>query len=101
MGLTRQAVQKQVDLMTADGLVTVEENPAHRRSPLVAITKTGARLFKQAMRRQEVWARELTVGMNAKDLDAAAAVLRRIDERIEGRDENERGRTRRHTHEDE
>src|SRR5262249_36278353 len=52
MGLTRQGVQKQVDLMTADRLVMVRVNPVHKRSGLVAITATGSRLYGRATRRQ-------------------------------------------------
>jgi DNA-binding MarR family transcriptional regulator len=92
MGLTRQGVQKQVDLMAADGLVTVRENPAHKRSQLIAITAAGARVYGRAMRRQAVWARELTSGLEAKELDAATALLRRIEERISSRDEGREGR---------
>src|SRR5262249_21909346 len=82
MGLTRQAVQKQVDLMSADGLVAIRDNPLHRRSRLIAITKTGSRLYARADRLQRVWARALAKGIAAVDLEAATSVLERIQARL-------------------
>ena len=35
MGMTRQAAQKQLDLLIDDGLVAAEPNPGHARSPSV------------------------------------------------------------------
>jgi DNA-binding MarR family transcriptional regulator len=105
MGLTRQAVQKQVDLMSADRLLVIRENPAHKRSPLVEISAAGARLLGLAAQRQEVWARELTVGFKRGELDAAADLLGRIEERLIERHRTgsprERSRGKERTHEDE
>lgn len=44
MGLTRQAVQRLVDDMRADGFVRLEPNPHHRRAMLVLATERGHRL---------------------------------------------------------
>lgn len=41
MGLTRQAVQRLVDDMRADGFVRLEPNPHHRRAMLVLATERG------------------------------------------------------------
>jgi DNA-binding MarR family transcriptional regulator len=51
MGLSRQAVQKQVDRMLEQGLVELEANSAHRRSSLVALTSLGRRRYRAAIRR--------------------------------------------------
>jgi DNA-binding MarR family transcriptional regulator len=55
MGLSRQGVQKQVELLREEGLVTLQENPSHRRSPLVALTRTGRAAYERASR---IWAVE-------------------------------------------
>jgi DNA-binding MarR family transcriptional regulator len=49
--LTRQAVQKQVDLMRTHELVTLRENPAHRRSPIIALTNKGHMAYVSASKR--------------------------------------------------
>ncbi len=41
MGLTRQAVQRIVDLLAEQGLVAFEPNPHHRRAKLVVLTQAG------------------------------------------------------------
>ncbi|OWK27847.1 MarR family winged helix-turn-helix transcriptional regulator [Sphingomonas mucosissima] len=41
MGLTRQAVQRIVDVLADRGLVKFEENPHHRRSKLIVLTQAG------------------------------------------------------------
>ena len=41
MGLTRQAVQRVVDLLVGRGLVCFEPNPHHRRAKLVVLTPAG------------------------------------------------------------
>ena len=41
MGLTRQSVQRVVDLLAERGLVRFEENPHHRRAQLVVLTDAG------------------------------------------------------------
>lgn len=42
MGLTRQAVQRIVDLLEANGFVTLQPNARHQRAKLVALTKAGS-----------------------------------------------------------
>ena len=41
MGLTRQAVQRIVDLLEERGLVEFQANPHHRRAKLVVLTEAG------------------------------------------------------------
>jgi DNA-binding MarR family transcriptional regulator len=59
MGLSRQAVQKQVDQMLEQGLVRLEANREHRRSPLIALTALGQRRYRAAFRRWMPAARAL------------------------------------------
>jgi len=41
MGLTRQAVQRVVDLLAERGLVEFQDNPHHRRAKLIVLTDAG------------------------------------------------------------
>ncbi len=44
-GVSRQHIQVSVDALLALGLVQVQDNPAHRRSPLISLSATGAARF--------------------------------------------------------
>ncbi|GJD65613.1 MarR family winged helix-turn-helix transcriptional regulator [Methylobacterium frigidaeris] len=82
MGLARQSVQRLVDDMRADGLVRLEPNPHHRRAPLVAMTPRGEVAYGQAMARKDLWADVLTEGLSPEAVEAAATLLRTLQQRI-------------------
>jgi DNA-binding MarR family transcriptional regulator len=48
MGVTRQGAQKQLNLLREQALVEARPNPAHRRSPLYALTPEGLSLYRRA-----------------------------------------------------
>ena len=83
MGLTRQAVQRVVDDMRADGLVRLEPNPHHRRAMLVKMTKDGEAAYGQASMRQERWADSLAAGLPSKEIEAAGTLLRTLRQRLD------------------
>jgi DNA-binding MarR family transcriptional regulator len=83
MGLTRQAVQRSVDEMRDDGLVRLDPNPHHKRSMLVAMTERGETAFRAAMGRQEVWADALAAGQSPESVEAAGALLREFQRRLD------------------
>lgn len=70
--VTRQGVQALVDHGKALGLLETRDNPAHRRSHLVALTPAGERLF-EAVRATEL-ARLDTVARGLDPAEVAAAV---------------------------
>lgn len=84
MGLTRQAVQRSVDDMRADGLVRLEENPHHRRAMLVVMTPEGRAACARASERQKTWARDLATGLAPAHVAAAGALLHELRRRLEG-----------------
>src|SRR4051812_45645077 len=84
MGLTRQAVQRLVDDMRADGLVCLEPNPHHRRAMLVVMTEAGDAAYRAASARQERWADALASGLPAKSFEAASELLREMQRRLDG-----------------
>lgn len=89
MGLTRQAVQRLVNEMERDGLVCFETNPHHQRAKLVRRTPRGQSAYEAAMKRQGPWASRLAEGLGGKQIEAAAATLRAIRQRLE--DDREKG----------
>ena len=81
MGLSRQAVQRLVNELKADGFVRLEENPDHKRARLVALTPMCLARLQALAEVQARWANELTDGLNAAVLSRAAQLLGEIRER--------------------
>jgi DNA-binding MarR family transcriptional regulator len=83
MGLHRQGVQRIVNELEAEGIVTLGDNPHHRRARLVQLTKKGEALFREAERRQRPWARGLAKGLDPRAIVAAHRLLRSLREQLE------------------
>jgi DNA-binding MarR family transcriptional regulator len=83
MGLTRQAVQRLANEMEQDGLVRFALNPHHQRAKLVLLTARGTAAYDAAMKRQGPWASALAAGLAIAQIEAAAATLRRIRQRLD------------------
>ena len=75
MGLSRQGVQKQIDLLRGENLVTLQENPSHQRSPLVALTRRGRAAYQRASGIWEVEARLLGQDHPLAEFEAARRVV--------------------------
>jgi DNA-binding MarR family transcriptional regulator len=74
-GVSRQHIQQQVDALTNAGLVERQKNPAHRRSPLIALSDRGRALI-QNLRAEELDAlSQLQVGVSDNAVVEAAQVL--------------------------
>jgi DNA-binding MarR family transcriptional regulator len=86
MGLTRQAVQLSVNRLLEDALVSSEENPDHRRSPLIRLTDDGAARYAELERRQIGWINELATGLKPSELSTAARVLQQLSNRLDARE---------------
>ncbi len=80
LGLTRQSVQRTVNLLRREGLVKTAANPGHRRSHLIALTRDGERTWAQLRARQAPLTALFTdgLGLTAQDLDRLAGQLRTI-----------------------
>jgi DNA-binding MarR family transcriptional regulator len=83
MGLTRQAVQRTVNELAAEGLVTFDANPHHQRAKLVLLTKKGQDAYDAASRLQTPWANAVANGLSAKDLALATRILDDLTRRLE------------------
>jgi DNA-binding MarR family transcriptional regulator len=75
MGVTRQGAQKQLNLLLEQGLVEVRPNPAHRRSPLYALTPQGMALYRQADAMWTARATDLAASIPAAQARAATRTL--------------------------
>lgn len=75
MGLTRQGVQKQVDLLVTEELLARLPNPDHRRSPLVSLTAAGRRAYARADTRWRKLAQRLTAPFPHTALSQAGELI--------------------------
>jgi DNA-binding MarR family transcriptional regulator len=78
MGLTRQGVQRTADSLEADGLISYQPNPNHRRAQLLTLTPKGRAALDIVQARHAVWVERLAQGHSAEALAAAVALLRHV-----------------------
>ena len=86
MGLARQSVQRTVDRLQADGIVTYKDNPAHLRSKLVTLTPKGSFVLTWISGRQIRWANDVALRLGEQDLHRACRVIRAFREELEHAD---------------
>lgn len=84
-GVTRQHIQLLADALVEGGLASVKENPAHRRSSLIALTDKGRRAFAKMRAREAPLIEELSAEFETQELERATIVLTRLMARIEAR----------------
>jgi DNA-binding MarR family transcriptional regulator len=84
-GVTRQHIQLLADALVGAGFAVIKENPAHRRSALIALTDKGRRTFAKMRAREVPIVAELADEFDAQELDRAAAVLARLAARLDAR----------------
>jgi DNA-binding MarR family transcriptional regulator len=90
MGLTRQSVQRTVNLLADEGLVAFEPNPNHRRAKLVSLTGEGQARLAAVSRGQVGWARQVAAPLSQHDLRTAVRVLRAFREQVDASAEDPR-----------
>ena len=76
--VSRQHIQKLADELAEQGLVELVDNPAHRRSKLVQLTRKGARRFALIDARVGALCDALARDGDEAELRAAARALRRL-----------------------
>jgi DNA-binding MarR family transcriptional regulator len=82
MGLSRQAIQKQVDLLLHEGLVSARPNPAHGRSPLFQLSGAGRAAFARAEQRWALEAALLSESVSPAALKATTRLLDHLTDRL-------------------
>lgn len=84
MGGNRQNVQRIVNDLANEGLVTFQPNPHHRRAPLVVLTDAGQQTFNYAMHLQTPWINALSDGISPADLETTHRVITALCRKLEG-----------------
>ncbi len=83
MGLTRQAVQRLVDVMHKDGLLSFHQNPGHKRAKLISLSGRGREIYSKLYEKQSGWAIACSTGITQTELETTLSVLKRISSTID------------------
>jgi DNA-binding MarR family transcriptional regulator len=83
MGANRQNIQRIVNDLEKEGLITFMPNPHHKRAQLVALTDKGKDVFESAMSQQAPWINRLTEGLQVNDIKTTHSVLRELLKKLE------------------
>jgi DNA-binding MarR family transcriptional regulator len=89
LGANRQNVQRIVNDLHGEGLVTFETNPHHRRAQLVILTNKGKHAYEAAMRLQAPWINSLADGVPVKDIEIVKRVVAKLRQNLEGSEAEE------------
>lgn len=80
--VSRQHVQVTVNRLLDKGLVATRENPRHRRSPHIELTKAGRTLFRNVRAAEKEEIEALFTGVSSKHLESTHHVLTTMLERL-------------------
>jgi DNA-binding MarR family transcriptional regulator len=84
MGLQRQSVQRTIHMLRREGLVSLVDNPGHRRARLAMLTESGRNKISEVNKIRDEWIRRSIVGISPAELEAAYLFLRRMRKRLGG-----------------
>ena len=84
---SRQRMQRLADELAAEGLVETIENPRHRRSRLVRLTRKGEAHYRTLSARLLAITATMGADMSEADVRKAAAIVRRLSDEAKDRAE--------------
>lgn len=90
---SRQRMQRLADELVVEGLVEFVDNPKHRRSKLVRLTRKGDAHYRKLSGRLLAIAATIGADLPEGEIRNTIAVVRRISDEIKGRSERPRRRT--------
>jgi DNA-binding MarR family transcriptional regulator len=82
--VTRQHIQLLVDELARSDLVELRPNPAHLRSPLIALSRKGETLFASLRKREAPLIERLATGLDARKATTTVQTLAALRRRAEG-----------------
>src|SRR5437879_2403908 len=82
---SRQRMQRLADELVAEGLVEFIDNPKHRRSKLVRLTRKGDARYRELNARFLAIASTLGVGLNEGDVRRTTEIVQRLSNEVSGR----------------
>ena len=84
---SRQRMQRLADELAADGLVTFIDNPKHRRSKLVQLTRKGDMRYRELNARFLANASNMGTALSEADIRSTTEIVRRLSEDVKARSE--------------
>lgn len=84
---SRQRMQRLADELAAEGLVTFIENPRHRRSKLVHLTRKGDARYRELNTRFLAIASTMGVALTEADIRKTGEIVRQLSEDVKARSE--------------
>ncbi|MBC3839240.1 MarR family transcriptional regulator [Streptacidiphilus sp. 4-A2] len=78
LGVARQGVQRIANDLVRDGLAEFQDNPDHRTSPLLALTRSGQHALGAITAQAASAHRAMGAGIPERDLAAVRALLQRL-----------------------
>lgn len=78
MGVTRQGVQKQANVLIGQGLMELTPNPGHKRSPLLSLTPEGTEVYHKVDALYSDWAERLAGDLSAEDMRTTLRTLENL-----------------------
>jgi DNA-binding MarR family transcriptional regulator len=82
---SRQRMQRLADELAAEGMVTFIDNPKHRRSKLVQLTRKGDARYRELSARFLVIASTLGVDVSETDVRKTTKIVRQLSEDVKAR----------------
>ena len=83
LGANRQNVQRIVNDLVSDGIVSFEPNPHHKRAQLVVLTRKGQQTYEVALGLYNPLVAALANGMPSEDIETAHRVLSALQAKLE------------------
>jgi DNA-binding MarR family transcriptional regulator len=84
---SRQRMQRLADELAAEGLVEFIDNPKHRRSKLVQLTRKGDARYRELNARLFSIASTLGVALSEPDIRKTTEIARQLSDDVTGRSE--------------
>ncbi|MDO8837643.1 MAG: MarR family transcriptional regulator [Parvibaculum sp.] len=84
---SRQRMQRLADELAAGGLVEFTDNPKHRRSKLVRLTRKGAAFYRELDARLLLIAASLGGSFGDADIRKATGIVRQLSDDVKARSE--------------
>ncbi|WP_131667351.1 MarR family winged helix-turn-helix transcriptional regulator [Psychrobacter pygoscelis] len=82
MGANRQNIQRIVNDLVKEDLVTFQPNPHHARARLVVLTSKGEQAYDAAIARQIPWFNKLAEGLEVAEIKAMHQLILKLNERL-------------------
>ena len=83
MGLARQGVQRIINDLLKQGLVSSSPNIDHKRAPLFALSDEGELVISKINTAQAEWINSVSAGLSAKEITRSLELLKSVRERLE------------------